>query len=70
MGRRRGVSGGVSISGSRRRRRRLLGLGGVDDGGEGVGGDETHEEEGLEDGVGELRSLVQELGRFGGVGGG
>ena len=32
--------------------------GGFDDGGERVGGDEAHEEEGLEDGVGELGGLV------------
>lgn len=31
---------------------------GFDDGGECVGGDEVHEEEGLEDGVGELGGLV------------
>jgi len=55
-------------------RRDLLlrwGLGGLagflDDGGEGGGVDEAHEEEGLEDGVGELGGLFEELGRFGGV---
>lgn len=46
----------------------LRGLAGfLDDGGEGGGVDEAHEEEGLEDGVGELRGLFEELGRFGGV---
>ncbi len=46
----------------------LRGLAGfLDDGGEGGGVDEAHEEEGLEDGVGELGGLFEELGRFGGV---
>lgn len=35
-----------------------------DNGGERVGGDKTHEEEGLEDGVGELWSLLEEFGSF------
>lgn len=40
-----------------------------DDRGEGVCGDETHEEERLENGVGELRCLAEELDCFGSIGG-
>ena len=40
----------------------------LDDGGEDGGVDETHEEQGLEDGVGELGGLAEEFGGFGGVG--
>ena len=39
----------------------------LDNGGEGGRVDETHEEEGLEDGIGELGGLFEELGCFGGV---
>ena len=39
----------------------------LDDGAEHGGVDETHEEEGLEDGVGELGGLFEELSGFGGV---
>ena len=38
-----------------------------DDGGEDACVDEAHEKEGLEDGVGELGGLFEELGGFGGV---
>lgn len=44
---------------------RLAGF--LDNGGEGGGVDEAHEEEGLEDGVGELGGLLEELGGFGRV---
>ena len=37
----------------------------MDDRGEGRGVDETHEEEGLKYGVGELRGLFKEFDRFG-----
>ena len=37
----------------------------MDDGGEGGRGDETHEEEGLKYGIGELWGLFKEFGRFG-----
>lgn len=68
---RRGETRGVV---ARRRGVLLLGLHGrrrgrlLDDGGEGFGRDEAHEEEGLEDGVGELGRLVQEVGGARGVG--
>lgn len=39
----------------------------LDDGGEGRRVDKTHEEEGLKDGVGELRGLLEEFGCFRGV---
>lgn len=41
---------------------------GFDDRGERVGGDEAHEEEGLEDGVGQLWGLLEEFGGFARVG--
>jgi len=66
---------GLSIAHGRRAWRRDLllwwGLGRLagflDNGGEGGGVDEAHEEEGLEDGVGELGGLFEELGGFGRV---
>ncbi|KUI54014.1 hypothetical protein VP1G_10623 [Cytospora mali] len=43
---------------------------GVEDGVDGLGAHETHEQQGLEDGVGELRGLVEQLGGAGRVCGG